>query len=212
MTSHGDARLSETGERQLQFRLTTKAEDFKRLNPDLVFSSPLQRALRTAMTAYPHHNIVLEPQLREIGTDAGMLQDKLRALIPEEKTESVDLRRITKVWWGTETEEAAQQRTQRILEEIFKLTSKGKKVAIVAHSLLFRAMADDPKPFPKELWDIPRAWPRNFKPYYGKIVKGKRLFVEAKEAEQASVVLLRHAHPAAQEASTLLKKATRARQ
>ena len=85
-------------------------------------------------------------------------------------------------------------------------------MAIVAHSLLFRAMAGDPKPFPKELCEIPRAWPRNFKPYYGKIVKGKRLFVEATEAEQASIVLLRHAHSAAQEASTLQKKAKRARQ
>ena len=57
MTSHGDAPLSETGERQLQFRLTTKAEDFKRLNPDLVFSSPLQRALHV-LDAIPLESLV----------------------------------------------------------------------------------------------------------------------------------------------------------
>ena len=44
------------------------------------------------------------------------------------------------------------------------------------------------------------------------IVNGKRLLIEATEAEQASIVLLCHAHSAAQEANTMLKKAKRARQ
>ena len=62
----GDCGLSDTGEKQLRFALRTKAADLQSVTPHVVYASPLQRALRTALTAYPDCRIVVDPRLREV--------------------------------------------------------------------------------------------------------------------------------------------------
>ena len=101
-TAHGDAALSATGVKQLDFLLTTKEEDFEKLRPDVVYSSPLQRALRSAVAAYPNHEIIAEPNLREVGADDGMLPSELSLVLKKSK---VDLQRVPeKAWWRAEDE------------------------------------------------------------------------------------------------------------
>ena len=206
-TAHGAAALSATGVKQLDFLLTTKEGDFEKVRPDVVYSSPLQRALRSAVAAYPNHEIIAEPNLREVGADDGMLPSELRLVL---KKSNVDLQRVPeKAWWRAEDDGQTFRRLQGVMHEISDLTAKGKKVAVVGHGMAFRIMVRDHiKPFPR-MWGISRGWPRNFRPYYGVIQKNEagKFGVAPAPIEQASVILLRHAHSKAQEASTQMKRA-----
>ena len=109
-------------------------------------------------------------------------------------------------WWGEEDEKLAHSRVQHLLREVYKKTSKGKVVAMVAHGGVFKTMIGKAKPFPK-IWGSVRGFPRNFKPYYGTLEsETDYLKVAPATAESASVVLLRHAHSKVQEANALLQK------
>ena len=207
----GDCLLSATGEKQLRFVLKTKVADLQNLIPKFVYCSPLQRALRTALVAYPFHNIIVDPRLREIGTYVGMERQGICAFIDEtapQRTAKVDTTRVPEAaWWGDENEKMAHTRVQRVLREIYKKTSKGKVCAIVAHGGVFKTMIGKPKPFPK-LWGNPRGFPKNFRPYYGTIDGATPGYLKLVPAtvDAASVVLLRHAHSRAQTANSLLQK------
>ncbi len=210
---HGDASLSTTGEKQIRFKLKTKATDFLSVLPDVVYCSPLRRALRTALVAYPSERIKVDPRLREIDANAGMMKTELEnfvaATCPNRKAK-VEISRVPaeKPWWNTtlsEDPEEATGRIQRVLKDVHKYTTKGKKVAIVAHGGVFRSMIEM-KPFPKQ-WGSPRGFPRNFTPYYGTFCSTSSAFKVIPAAkEDAVLVLVRHAHSRAQAANTLAKK------
>ena len=78
---HGDAPLSATSEKQICFKLKTKATDFLSVLPDVVYCSPLRRALRTALVAYPSDRIKVDPRLREIDANAGMMKTELENFV-----------------------------------------------------------------------------------------------------------------------------------
>ena len=207
----GDSALSATGERQLRFHLRTKPADFQVVAPHVVYCSPLQRALRTALAAYPERRIVVDPRLREIDTRAGMQAEQLRSFVataaPQRKAK-IDTAKVPEaVWWGDEDQDAATKRVQRFLKEICKTTSKGKVVALVSHSLLFKTMIGELKPFPKT-WGSARGFPRNMKLYYGTVddTAPEKLKVAPSAADSATLLLLRHAHSRAQAGLTLRKK------
>ena len=213
---HGDSTLSATGEKQLRFGLKTQAIDFQRLVPDVVFCSPLKRALRTALVAYPTHEIVVDANLRELDANVGMQKQEMHSFIeissPDRKAK-VDTSRVPDdAWWSTtpnEDQEKANRRVQRAMKHIYKKTSKGKVCAIVAHGGVFRTMMGKHTPFPK-VWGNARGFPKNFKPYFAAIAPesstSMRLKVIPATMDEATVVLVRHAHSRAQEANTLMKK------
>ena len=207
----GDSALSPTGERQLRFLLGTTPADLQTVPPHVVYTSPLQRALRTALTAYPSRRIVVDPRLREVDTRDGMMLEELRgfvaAVAPDRKAKT-DLSKVPDAtWWGSEEQSGAAARAQSLLKEILKTTSKGKAVALVCHGGIIRAMAGELKPFPK-IWGVPRAFPRNMKPYFATVDASTPTALKILPAspESANVVLLRHAHLKAQAAVTLQKK------
>ena len=74
---HGDAPLSLTGLKQIAFKLTTKASDFDVLKKDVVYSSPLKRAVRSAAAAFPNKKIKLDPRLRELDASGGLVKQEL---------------------------------------------------------------------------------------------------------------------------------------
>ena len=194
----------------MRSRLKTKKIDLQRLIPHVVYCSPLQRALRTALVAYPDLRVVVDPRLREVGTRTGMQSSELRAFIADtapQRHAKVDTTKVRDAaWWGEEDEKLAHARVQRVLREIYKKTSKGKVVAMVAHGGIFKTMIGKSRPFPK-IWGSVRGFPRNFKPYYGTLEnETDRLKVAPATADTASVVLLRHAHTRVQAANTLLQK------
>ena len=92
----------------MRFRLKTKPVDLQCLNPQVVYCSPLQRALRTALVAYPDRRVVVDPRLREIGTRDGMLSSELCAFIaavaPERKANINTTKVRDTAWWGEEDE------------------------------------------------------------------------------------------------------------
>ena len=206
----GDCMLSITGKKQLRFSLSTKPPDLQRVAPHIVYSSPLQRALRTAFVAYGDRPIVVDPRLREIDTHNGMPSTELCAFIAHAAPQRTAKVNTTKVpdtaWWGKEDEKKTHARVQGVLRDIYKQTSKGKNVALVAHAGILKAMIGTLKPFPKT-WGTPRGFPKNFKPYYGAIegATPELLKVVPATSETASVVLLRHAHSRAQAAITLTR-------
>ena len=213
---HGDSPLSATGEKQVRFRLKTKKAAFERVHPQVVLSSPLKRAIRSALAAYPEHKIKIDPKLRELDAVVGMHKEELQKFIQNaapERKHKVDLSAVkdTKPWWSpAESQEEAAKRMQKVLSEVQKNTLKGKKVALVAHMGVFRTMAGPLKPFPKEHWGSSRGFPRNFLPYYARIEATEAapavLKVVPATAEEATLVLVRHAHSRAQAAHTLRKK------
>ena len=187
---------------------------------NVVLSSPLKRAIRTALVAYPEHKIKVDTKLREIDAATGMHKEDMEKFISEaapNRKLKVDLSGIhqTKPWWPSkESPEEAAQRVQRALGAVQKLTSKGKKVAIVAHGGVFRSMVGQLKPFPKEQWGSARGWPRNLSPYYARFLDAPEgapattttLKVVPATRENATLVLVRHAHSRAQAANTLKKR------
>jgi broad specificity phosphatase PhoE len=213
LLTHGDAILSATGENQLAYKLKTQPGDLA-LPVDVVFSSPLRRALKTALIAFPTQKIVVLPDLREFDANAGLCQADLLAFFektaPNRKAKA-DLSKVPdKPWWNTSTvaeaPEAVSLRVQRVLKSIHKtITTRKKAVAIVCHGGVIREMTGTPKPFPKEFGTL-RAFPMNFKPYFAKIVEEGTLKVLPATAESATVLLLRHAQSRAQEANALQKK------
>merc|ERR1719424_313376 len=67
------------------------------------------------------------------------------------------------------------------------------------------------KPFPKA-WGAPRGWPKNFRPYYASLqcsANSAKVRVEPAALEHASVVIVRHAHSAAQASRAAEKKMKR---
>ncbi len=68
------------------------------------------------------------------------------------------------------------------------------------------------KPVPKSFGSV-RSFPQNFRPYYANITGSTPEYLTAApaEPEQATLVLLRHAHSRAQAAETLRKKITKFR-
>ena len=194
--------------------MRTKAADFLSVLPDVVYSSPLRRALRTALVAYPaKKKIKVDPRLREINASAGMTKKELESFVvtigPCRK--AVDLSRVPadKPWWSTdasEDPEEAARRIQKVLKDVHKYTAKGKKVALVAHGGVFRTMVGKMKPFPKE-WGSPRGFPRNFKPYFAAFCPtGSALKVIPATKEDAALILVRHGHSRSQAANTLARK------
>ncbi len=211
VTHGGDSALSSTGDKQLRFRLKTKSADIAKRTPYVVLCSPLQRALRTALAAYPDGpRIIVARRLREIGTTTGMQAEELRAFVdslaPQRKAK-VDTTKVPDAaWWEEDNERTAHSRLQRVLRDVFKkTTSTGKLVVLVAHGGVFRAMVG--KPVPKSFGSA-RSFPQNFRPYYANITGStpEYLTVAPAEPEQATLVLLRHAHSRAQAAETLRKK------
>jgi len=226
---HGDCDLSETGEKQIRFALKTKAAELQQVVPHLVICSPLKRALRSAMAAYPHSKIKVDVNLREHDCKAGMLGEDMKLFLDTvwpNRTPKIDLASVskTKPWWSAEPESEAafEQRVQKALSEIQKAAAKG-KIVVVAHGVLFRKMCET-KPFPSE-WGTLRIFPSNFKPYPAKIIEdcervndqeqpqagklqGKSAILKVCPAkvEEATVVLLRHAHSRAQEANGLKRR------
>ena len=215
---HGDAPLSATGEKQIQFKLRTKAADFLSVLPDVVYSSPLRRALRTAVVAYPTTPIKVDPRLREINACAGMTKTQMESFVvttSQTWKAKVDLSRVPadKPWWNTSSsEENPAGRVERVLKDVHKYTLKAKKVAIVAHGGVIRSMIGKMRPFPKE-WGNPRGFPKNFKPYYAAFCPTSSAFKVIPAAkEDAVLILVRHAHSRAQAATTLAKKIQKFRQ
>ena len=215
--AHADSPLSAKGEKQLNFKLSTKPKHFQEAAPQKVICSPLKRTVLTALAAYPEHDIVVDPNLREIGCQTGLLKFELKSFIagssPDRKA-SVDISRVPEgPWWtSTESTEEVDKRLQKILKEVQLLTGKknSRAVALVAHYSVFRTMVGDLRPFPHE-WGCARGWPRNFKPYVGKVIKDleskrRSRVVPQSVAVGPQVILLRHAHSRAQEANTLMKK------
>ena len=228
--AHGDCDLSETGEKQIRFALKTTAAELQQVVPYLVLCSPLKRALRSALAAYPHSKIKVDVNLREHDCKAGMLGEDMKLFLDTvwpNRTPKIDLASVskTKPWWSAEPESEAafEQRVQKALGEIKKAAEKG-KIVVVAHGVLFRKMCET-KPFPSE-WGTLRIFPSNFKPYPAKIIEdcervndqeqpqagklqGKKsaiLKVCPEKVDEATVVLLRHAHSRAQEANSLKRR------
>ena len=206
---HGDAPLSLTGEKQIAFRLTTKASDFDTLKKDVVYSSPLKRAVASAAAAFPAKKIKLDPRLRELDASGGLAKQELQSYV--ETTcpgANFDFGRVPdKPWCSPECVGIAKKdRIQKILKEVQQQTLKGKRVIIVAHGGVFKTMVGKVKPFPK-LWGSPRSWPKNFKPYYARFVsQASPLQLCVSTEEEATVILLRHAHSKAQQARTLARQ------
>jgi broad specificity phosphatase PhoE len=213
-----DVPLSSLGKRQLAFQMARKSDDFLRRPPQKILCSPLQRALCTAIAAYPDRKIIMDHRLREVGAAGGMTKGELRKCIRGERLSSkgkFDVRRIPRgKWWGSETHESVQSRVQGMLKEVQKTADAGKVVAVVAHSLLFQHMAGYPiKQFPRA-WGSPRGWPQNFKPYFAKVKQDScgELRLVSSSSLAATVVLVRHAHSAAQAARSAKNKRVKARE
>jgi broad specificity phosphatase PhoE len=216
---HGDCDLSTTGEKQLKFKLTVKPELFEALPVDVVFSSPLRSALKTALIAYPTHKIVVLPELREVSTNAGLCQADLLALVektaPNRKAD-VDLSKVPAKPWHTAVEkpDAVRSRVQGVLKTVCKtLSTRKERVAIVSHMGLIREMCGEMKPFPTA-WAGAAAFPMNFRPYAGTLVaedEGAIRVRPAASGKEATVLLVRNAHSRAQAAHTLQKNIKRFR-
>jgi len=209
-THGGDSALSKTGEKQIRFRLKTKSADIAKRTPYVVLCSPLQRALRTALAAYPDGpRIIVDPRLREIGTTTGMQAEELRAFVdalaPQRKAKTDTTKVPDSAWWEEEDEKMTYTRVQRVLRDVFKKTSTGKVVVLVAHGGVFRSMVG--KPIPKAFGSA-RSFPQNFRPYFAAITgtTPEHLTVTPADPETATLVLLRHGHSRAQAAETLRKK------
>ena len=206
---HGDAPLSLTGERQIAFKLTTKASDFDTLKKDVVYSSPLKRAVRSAAAAFPAKRIKLDPRLRELDASCGLVKQELQSFI--ETTcpgANFDFGRVPdKPWCSPEcVGNKKNDRIQKVLKDVQKQTLKGKRVILVAHGGVFRAMAGNPKPFPKA-WGVSRGWPKNFRHYYTRFVsEASPLQLCPATEDEATVIICRHAHSKAQAARTLAKQ------
>ena len=206
---HGDAPLTLTGEKQIAFKLTTKASDFNALKTDLVYSSPLKRAVRSTAAAFPAKRIKLDPRLRELDASGGLVKEELQSYV--ETTcpgANFDFGRVPdKPWCSPECVGIAKKdRIQRILKEIQQQTLKGKRVIIVAHGGVFRNMVGQVKPFPKA-WGAFRGWPKNFKPYYARFVsEASPLQLCVANQDESTVILVRHAHSKAQAARTLARQ------
>lgn len=222
----GDVGLSATGKKQLSFQLRTKPEAFKKCPVDVVFSSPLTRAVLTANAAWGPHvgKLVIDPRLQEWRTAYGKSGVDLKSWakgvdVPEGGVApALDVSRLKKKqWWNPdEPEEQLATRVQSILGEIH--TAKKKRVVgLAGHAGLFKEIAGNPKPHPKAWGGNPRGWPKNFKPYFGKTEtyqvkddetrkKEVRYKVVPSNPKNATVVLLRHAHSAAQAARRAAKR------
>eukprot|EP00747_Dinoflagellata_sp_TGD_P032485 gnl/TRDRNA2_/TRDRNA2_136029_c0_seq2.p1 gnl/TRDRNA2_/TRDRNA2_136029_c0~~gnl/TRDRNA2_/TRDRNA2_136029_c0_seq2.p1 ORF type:complete len:242 (-),score=40.02 gnl/TRDRNA2_/TRDRNA2_136029_c0_seq2:253-978(-) len=209
-----DVPLSETGERQIAFKLTTKPKDFLACPVQRVYCSPMRRAIRTCLAAYPDYRVIIDPRLKEVSCTGGMNVHELTAFVAREqpsRSQGVEVARMpAKAWWGLEDDDDVRHRIQEIFEEIHEACSKGEiqRAALVCHSVLIRAMAGLPTvTFPKA-WGSPRGWPKNFKPYFTRLERAADgdLRVIAAAPGEATVVLLRHAHSAAQAARTADKK------
>jgi len=211
-----DVLLSETGQRQIKFKLTTKPADFEKLQVQVVLCSPMRRALQTAIAAYPKHSIVVDTRLREVEATSGMLREELRMFLARhgpDVVERVDLTRVSleAPWWGPETPETLQNRLQSLLKAVRHFIRAGQLVALVGHSVALQRMVGFPlKPFP-QAWGAPRGWPKNFRPYFG-CIEGNRstgLRIGCSPISTATLVLVRHAHSDAQAARSAQKKLKR---
>ena len=213
----GDSLPSPTGLKQLQFELNTKRDTFQVLKPTIVYSSPLRRALLTAVAAYPHHGkLIVDQRLREINTTSGLAKKQLQAFMKTEgqKSKSIDFSRLPSgPWWATADESAAQieERVQSFLAEVNKHTSEGKVVAFVAHHGIMKQMSVRMKKYPPGTWGSSYGFPLNFKPYYAELVekpttRGNTLFrISPVTADRATVFMLRHVHSRAQTVHSLKK-------
>ena len=206
---HGDAPLSLTGERQIAFKLTTTRSDFETLTKDVVFASPLKRAVRSAAAAYPNKKIKLDPRLREIDACDGLVKTDLMNYIASNcPNVNFDFSKVPdKQWCLPEcVGNKKNDRIQKVLKDVQKQTLKGKRVILVAHGGVFRAMTGNPKPFPKA-WGVSRGWPKNFRPYYTRFAsEASPLQLCPATEDEATVIICRHAHSKAQAARTLAKQ------
>ena len=132
---HTDFDVSERGARQLEYL----AERFKDVHLDIIYSSPLKRAYKTALAInkYPQTEVVKDE--RFIEKFIGDLEGKpLADLDPGEQ----EIRRLTPHLFcpkGGETPIAAGERGFQALLDIVA-QNPGKSIAVAGHGGLFQAM------------------------------------------------------------------------
>lgn len=132
---HTDFDISERGARQLQYL----AERFKDVTLDVIYSSPLQRAYKTALAINKYPQVAVVKDERFIEKFIGELEGKpLISLDPETQEQ----RRLAPHLFcpkGGETPIAAGERGFRALLDVVA-QNPGKSIAISAHGGLLQAM------------------------------------------------------------------------
>lgn len=151
---HGEsvADVTDRHEGRADFPLTEVGRDQVRrlakwvaqaLPPDLIWSSPLVRAVETArlIAASTGAPLVFKEGLMEMdnGLLAGMPRDEAAIKFPL----SVDGRKYHQKVWGGESEIEFRARVETVFAELIELVTVHKRIAVVAHggtiTMLFRS-------------------------------------------------------------------------
>lgn len=135
-----DCDLSPLGEKQIAFEMKTKPEHLQVGGSPVkvAFVSPLWRAVRTALAAFPKASLVLLPDLCEVGTCFGLNVADVRGRVQSAgfSSRSVDYSRVNDRWWeGVEPRtdgKAAVARVRRALLTVRELAGD-KPCAVVCH-------------------------------------------------------------------------------
>jgi broad specificity phosphatase PhoE len=132
------AKLSEKG--QLQSRQLKKGLEHNGIRMDLVYSSPLRRALETAKIAFPDQAIRTDDRLQErsFGKLEGMTRDDVGKKYPE-LTEARKKHGSTPWFEGSEKLEGLAERGMDFLRFVVK-EHPGKHIAVVFHGGILEAM------------------------------------------------------------------------
>jgi broad specificity phosphatase PhoE/HD superfamily phosphohydrolase YqeK len=122
---------------------------FDRIPIDAVYSSPLKRALQTASIVFPKHEIRTDAGLREreYGILEGMKWEIARKKYPKELAEYEKTRDLRVA--GAESTEQVQERARKATQKIVK-ENRGKRIAIVGHGFLNKALLAALLGWPKE--------------------------------------------------------------
>lgn len=112
---------------------------FETVPVDAVYSSPLKRAIQTAKTVFPEHEIQTETGFREreYGVLEGMKWENAEKRYPKELKQYEKNRDLTLE--GAESTEHVQERAKKSIEKIIT-QHNGKKIAIVGHGFLNKAL------------------------------------------------------------------------
>ncbi len=127
-----DSKLVALGEKQAY--LLAKKMSKERI--DVIFSSPLQRALRTAEIIFPNRKINVVEDLHE--RDCGVMEFKPMSMLTKKQREDFEKTGELRVK-GAETVSQAQRRGYSVLMKIYR-KHKGQNIAIVAHNDILKAM------------------------------------------------------------------------
>lgn len=135
MQGHIDTELHEDGVDQAM----KLKEKMKNVKIDVVYSSPLKRALSTAKAAFPDRNIIIEDDLKErcYGILEGLTLKEVENSVGKDVYEEYLKSRHLEVE-GCESQEDLENRVCSIMEKIAR-SNHGKTVAVVAHGGLFNA-------------------------------------------------------------------------